>query len=93
MILDERLSSAELYEYLKRLSKALQMQDRPELATKVEYLCHFASGSSTEFFGETRNVLREMKEGIRSELSEGEFTALLVMLGRIDSAFDRIGDS
>ncbi len=82
-------SNRELYEYLRLLAMQLKARGSNELAQIVEVALGNASSLSTEFLGESRLALRQVRDRGQSVLSSQENADLLGVLRQLDQAFDR----
>jgi hypothetical protein len=89
--IDEGLTGIQLCEYLSDLRSILEKRGFGPLAERVAHVGRFASGSSSEFFGEAVVLLRDSKKSFFDALTEDEFRLMNMVLERIEIAFRRVG--
>ena len=86
-----RLLASELFQYLLALAARLTAIGESELAKEVEFASRFASGSTSELYGEARMVLRRVIPVVSGKLTPAEIVKLKTIADGIDSEFERIG--
>lgn len=85
------LTTGQLYHYLVSVSNKLKERGADKLANKVAFASKFASGSSSELFGEARIVLIELKNEHSGILAEDDELELIKMIDLVEDEFRRIG--
>src|SRR5688572_15189983 len=79
-------SNAELYNYLRRLERALQDRGRTDLADSLAFAASQAASLSTEFLGEARIALRRVISAEEGLLPKQELEELIAVLKQLDDA-------
>ena len=82
-------SNSDLYAFLADLSIQLSTVDSGELSATLDYAKGFASGSPTEFLGESRIALKSLYA--LKALSDNQRKQVEFVLRKIDEAFVRVG--
>jgi hypothetical protein len=79
----------ELYQYLLFWAEALKNRNLVELSEAVVFASRQASGSSTEFLGESRIVFQMVLKDKRKFLTAQERDDLSDILRQLDKALDK----
>jgi hypothetical protein len=90
-MMDKRPLAPELYKYLVSLAPLLDAAGEAECARQVLHVSEFASGSTTELFGEARLLLPGVLQKSGGKLSELERARLRDAIAGIEGEFRRIG--
>jgi hypothetical protein len=88
---EKRLLTSDLYTYLLSLSRALELAREEKPAAEVRHVSRFASGSSSELFGEARLLLPRILDECEGKLASAERAELRDVIAGIEREFDRIG--
>ena len=89
--MEERLLTADLYEYLVALASQLENLRVADAARQVLHVSKFASGSTSELYGEARLLLPRILQKHGGSLSEMDRVRLCEIIAGIEDAFGRIG--
>ncbi len=84
-------STDELYAYLVSLASVLEAAGDAEAARQLLHVSKFASGSTSEFYGEARLLLPKVLKQSGARLSQLEHARLRDVIRDIEAAFARIG--
>ncbi len=87
----ERLFAQDLYLYLQELAALLSRNDQDEAGQRVLHASAFASGSTSELYGEARLLLPEILRLHESWLSEAAATRLRQVIDGVERELGRIG--
>jgi hypothetical protein len=87
----ERLLANDLYRYLIELSEILKSRKAEKLSEAVRCTSRFASGSTTELYAESRNILIKVLEEAEVLLTADEKREMKKKISGINSEFERIG--
>lgn len=87
----KRLLEHDLYSYLVSLSSILEGLGELEAAARVIHVSKFASGSTSELYGEARVVLPEIFVRHGGSLQESDRARLREVIAGIEREFARIG--
>jgi hypothetical protein len=87
----ERLLANDLYRYLIELSEILKSRKAEKLSEAVRFTSRFASGSTTELYAESRNILIKVLEEAEVLLTADEKREMKKKISGINSEFERIG--
>jgi hypothetical protein len=82
-------SNQELYNYLLSLSSELGRRGLDELSGSLRSASRQASGTSTEFLGESRTALRYVLQQGRPALTDQERDDVQSILEQLDAVLDR----
>jgi hypothetical protein len=82
-------TNSDLYQYLLQLAGDLRKLGSTDLADIVTTASNQASGMTTEFLGESRIALRQVRRRGRSILSEQACADLVDVLKQLDAALDK----
>lgn len=86
-----RLMANDLYSYLLSLAKVLEAAGELDIAARAMFVSKFASGSTSELYGEALALLSELlRQGV-PRLSGAETARLRDVVERIEDEFRRIG--
>lgn len=89
--MEKRLLAPDLYAYLIALSSSLKSIAEDTAAQRVLHVSKFASGSTSELYGEARAVLPQILLQYSARLSELETARLREVIAGIEREFARIG--
>jgi hypothetical protein len=89
--METRLLASDLYEYLLSLALSLQQTGNDELAKRALLASKFASGSSSELYGEAQAFLWDLVRLGAPGMSMSETKRLSDVLNGIAAEFRRIG--
>jgi hypothetical protein len=89
--MEHRLLASDLYDYLLSLADQLRSGGAPRMAEQVLQVSKYASGSSSEFYGESRLLLPQVLREESERLSEQHRLELREIIRAIESEFRRIG--
>jgi hypothetical protein len=87
----KRLLAPDLYNYLLWLAEQLQSAGAVQAASDVRQASKFASGSTSEFYGESRLLLPKVLQSEGGRMPELERARLAATIELIESEFRRIG--
>jgi hypothetical protein len=87
----DRLLAPDLYAYLSSLAGQLDRVGATVVAQDVRHAAKFASGSTSEFYGEARLLLPKVLEKVGTRLPDLERARLIAILESIESELRRIG--
>jgi hypothetical protein len=87
--MEKRLIASDLYNYLVSFASLLEKLGEQEPAERVLQVSRFASGSTSEFYGEASLLLPQLLT--LSKLSEGDRARLQGVIAGIRREFERIG--
>jgi hypothetical protein len=87
----ERLLAAELYKYLLLLASQLEGIGDTDAAQRVLHVSRFASGSTSELYGEARLLLPSLLRELGNKLSEFDAARLRDTIAGIEREFSEIG--
>jgi len=87
----ERLLANDLYQYLLELSEVLKSRKAEKLSEAVRFTSRFASGSTTELYAESRNILNKVLEEAEALLTADEKREVEEKISGINLEFERIG--
>jgi len=86
------LSSELLYQYLVTVAEKLESRGANDLANKIIFASKFASGSTSELFGEAKLALVNLMNKHNNVLSQEEVAEVNKIISQIDSEFLRVGN-
>jgi hypothetical protein len=89
----KRLMASELYDYVVALNRELEDMGERGAAAKVLHVSKFASGSTSEFYGEARLVLPKILEEVGKALPETTAARLRDVIEGIEREFALVGGS
>ena len=89
--MEERLLAPDLYSYLVALASALDNVAEADAAQQVLQVSKFASGSTSELYGEARLLLPQVLQTNGARLSALEQARLRKVIACIEREFARIG--
>lgn len=89
--MDNRFLAADLYDYLRSLSSLLDGIGKRDAAERVFHVSKFATGSSSELFGEAKLLLPEILTECGDQMSEEDCASLRRAIAGIEAEFTRIG--
>lgn len=89
--MEKRLLAHDLYEYLLALASALESSNDKDASERVLHVSRFASGSTSELYGEARLALPKILRDSAASLSEPEKARLREVIAGIEREFDRVG--
>jgi hypothetical protein len=89
--MENRLLAPDLHAYLLFLGSLLEKAGSGETAKRALLVSRYASGSSSELYGEARAFLAELLKGGARGLSKLEAAKVREVLKAIDAEFSRIG--
>ena len=87
------ISLPALYDYVVWLGDTLEARGSSRLANRVKVAGRFASGSSTEFFGETGIALNQVKDEHGGLLSEQETFRLMSVIRNVERELHRVNSA
>lgn len=87
----ERLLAPELFGYLVELASRLQDAGEGFASKQVLHVSKFASGSTSEFYGEARLLLPEVLRKNGASLSEADRVRLREVIEGVEREFSIIG--
>jgi hypothetical protein len=85
------LVAIELIGYLVHLSSLLASLGNADLAAQVKHVEGFATGSTSELFGEAKLLLPRILESASARMPRAEKARLREIIAGIDQEFARIG--
>jgi hypothetical protein len=88
---EKRLLAPDLYQYLVALSSLLGDIGESDAAKHVFHVSQFASGSTSELYGEARLVLPRILRTSGGKLPELDRARLRDVIAGIEAEFGRIG--
>lgn len=86
-------SNRDLYDYLLFLASEFKSRQLQQLSDVVTLASRHAPGMSTEFLGESRIALRRVLNEEKGALTPQERIDISDVLGQLDKALDRRGDT
>ncbi len=89
--MEKRLLESDLFSYLVTLSALLENLGDADAAARVLQVSKFASGSTSELYGEARLLLPKILEGHGGMLPELDRARLREVIAGIEREFQRIG--
>jgi hypothetical protein len=89
--MEKRLLAVDLSGYLVALASLLERLGRSDAAQQVLHVRKFASGSTSELYGEARLLLPKILQSNGDKLSELDRARLREVIAGIEREFDRIG--
>jgi hypothetical protein len=92
-IVPERLLMPDLYKYLVSLTAALERVGEADAAQQTLHVSKFASGSTSELYGEARLLLPKILQNNGALLLETDRARLREIIAGLESEFRRIRGS
>jgi hypothetical protein len=89
--MEKRLLAHDLHEYLLSLASALDGLEAQDASQQVLHVSKFASGSTSELYGEARLLLPKVLRENAANLSELERARLREVIAGIEQEFKRVG--
>lgn len=89
--MEKRLLAHDLHEYLLSLASALDGYGASYASQKVLHVSKFATGSTSEFYGEARLLLTRILRENATNLSDPEKAHLRQVIAGIEHEFNRVG--
>lgn len=89
--MEDRLFATELYESVRSLQDAVERAGERRAAQELRHLSGFASGSSSEFFGEARILLPRLLREYETTLSDIQKARLREIIVGIEREFSLSG--
>ena len=89
--MEKRLLASDLFNYLVSLSSLLGSVGEADAANQVLHVSKFASGSTSELYGEARLLLPKVLQNNGEKLQELDRARLREVIAGIDREFGRGG--
>lgn len=89
--MEKRLLAPDLYKYLLNLAAALEGKSESDAAQRVLHVSQFASGSTSELYGEALLLLPKILEAHAAKVSDSEKAQLRDVIAGIERELGRAG--